>query len=173
MKTLSLIMDEAVRLGHADANPQSNLRLHKDKPAKKPEITDGELVQIRNALKEEPKWIQVSFATALHTGCCLREPRIPLDCVDFQEGKTTFPCPKGGEERAFSIPMPSALKPVFEKLKADQLRYTFVFPFQPSRRWQQFFIKIKMQHLCFHCLRVTFLIGCVAPGCQGKQRCDW
>lgn len=35
LKTLSLIIGEAVRLGPADANPLINLRLHKDKPAKK------------------------------------------------------------------------------------------------------------------------------------------
>jgi integrase len=77
--------------------------------------------------------------------------------VDFKENKITFPCPKGGEERAFSIPMPSALKPIFENLLARQQRYTLEFPFQPSRRWQQFFAKLKMPHLCFHCLRVTYV----------------
>jgi integrase len=157
LKTLSLIMGEAVRLEHVGANPLINLRLRKDKPEKKPEITDNELVQIRHALKEEPEWMQVSFAVALHTGCRLRETRIPLDCVDFHEGKITFPSPKGGEERAFSIPMPSALILVFEKLRAEGRRYTVEFPFQPSRRWQQFFIKIKIPHLCFHCLRVTYV----------------
>lgn len=157
LKTLSLIVGEAVRLGHADANPLLNLKLHKDMPAKKPEIADEELVQIQRALKEEPEWMQISFAIALHTGCRLRETCIPLDCVDFQENKLTFPCPKGGETRAFSIPMPSALKPVLESLKAGRQRYTVEFPFQPSRRWQQFFIKMKMPHLCFHCLRVTYV----------------
>lgn len=157
LKTLSLIMGEAVRLGYADANPLVNLNLHKDKPAKKPEITDDELKQIRSALEHEPEWMQVSFAIALHTGCRLRETQIPIHCVDFQENKITFPSPKGGEERAFSIPMPSALKPVFERLMSERRQYTVEFPFQPSRRWQQFFLKIKMPHLCFHCLRVTYV----------------
>ena len=157
LKTLSLVMGEAVRLGHADANPLSNLKLHKDKPAKKPELTDEELVRIQRALKEEPEWMQVSFAIALHTGCRLRETRIPLDCINFRENKLTFPCPKGGEDRAFSIPMPSALKPVLERVKAERRRYTLEFPFQPSRRWQQFFLKMNMPHLCFHCLRVTYV----------------
>jgi len=157
LKLLSLVMGEAVRLGQADANPLANLKLHKDKSAKKPEITDEELVKIRPALKQEPEWMQVSFAIGLHTGCRLRETRIPLDCVDFQENKITFPCPKGGEERAFSVPMPTALRPVFERLKAEKRRYTVEFPFQPSRRWQQFFIKLKMPHFCFHCLRVTYV----------------
>ena len=157
LKTLALVMGEAVRLGNADANPLVNLKLHKDKPAKKPEITDEELAQIRRALQDEPEWMQVSFAIALHTGCRLRETRIPLDCVDFRENKITFPSPKGGEDRAFSIPMPTALRPILERLTAQKRRYTLEFPFQPSRRWQQFFIKVELPHLCFHCLRVTYV----------------
>ena len=77
--------------------------------------------------------------------------------VDFAENKITFPSPKGGETRAFSVPMPSALRPLFETLKGAKAKFTLDFPFQPSRRWQQFFIKIKKPHLCFHCLRVTFV----------------
>ena len=37
------------------------------------------------------------------------------------------------------------------------------FSFQPTRRWQQFFIKIKKPHLCFHCLRVTYERTAGAP----------
>jgi integrase len=53
--------------------------------------------------------------------------------------------------------MPSALKPLLEKLKAEHQSFTLEFPFQPSRRWQQFFIKVKKTHLCFHCLRVAYV----------------
>ena len=52
-------MDEAVRLDHADTNPLVSLKVHRDKPAKKPEITDAEIIKIRDALKEEPEWMQV------------------------------------------------------------------------------------------------------------------
>jgi hypothetical protein len=83
---------------------------------------------------EEPEWMQVSFAIALHIGCRLRETRIPLGCVNLKENKITFPSLKGVEEGAFSIPMPTALKPVFEKMKAERRRYTVEFPFQPSSK---------------------------------------
>jgi integrase len=150
-------MDEAVRMGHADANPLVSMKIRRDRPRKKPELADTEIIEIQEALKEEPEWMQVSFAIALQTGCRLRETRIPLTCVDFLENKITFPSPKGGEDRAFSIPMPSVLKPLLEKLKTKKTSYTLEFPFQPSRRWQQFFIKNKKTHLCFHCLRVTYV----------------
>ncbi len=157
LKTLSLIMGEAVRLGHADANPLVSLKMRRDKPAKKPGLNDAEIIEIREALKQEPEWMRVGFDISLHTGCRLREARLPLSCVDFGECKITFPHPKGGEDRAFSIPMPTALKPLLESFAQEKRSYTLEFPFQPSRRWQQFFIKIKKPHLCFHCLRVTYV----------------
>jgi integrase len=157
LKTFATIMAEAMRLGHADVNPLASLKLKRDKPDKKPEMTDEEIIAIDAALKEEPEWMQISFAIALHTGCRLRETRIPLHCIDFRKGRITFPTPKGGESRAFSIPLPTALRPLLEKLKAKGQEYTLEFPFQPSRRWGQFLEKIKKAHLCFHCLRVTHI----------------
>jgi integrase len=157
LKVLGMLMGEAVRLGHADANPLVSLNLRRDKPAKKPELTDEEIALVRNALREEPEWMQVAFEIALHTGCRLRETRIPLNCIDFAEKKITFPSPKGGEDRAFSIPMPTALLPMFEQMRRAKRKFTLDFPFQPSRRWQQLFIRIKKTHLCFHCLRVTYV----------------
>jgi integrase len=157
LKVLAMLMGEAVRLGHAEANPLVSLKLRRDKAAKKPEITDDEIVEIRAALKSEPEWMQIAFETALHTGCRLRETRLPMNCIDFKEGKITFPSPKGGEDQAFSIPMPSALRPRLQVLHQEKRKFTLEFPFQPSRRWQQFFIKIKKPQFCFHCLRVTFV----------------
>jgi integrase len=157
LKLLAMIMGEAVRLGHADANPLVSLKLRRDTAAKKPELTDAEIVRIRKALKEEPEWMGMAFEIALHTGCRLRETRLPTSCLDFVENKITFPSPKGGESRAFSVPMPSALRPRFEQLKKSKRKFTLEFPFQPSRRWQQFFIKLKLPQLCFHCLRVTYV----------------
>jgi integrase len=157
LKLLAMIMGEAVRLQHADANPLISLKLKRDKSAKKPELTDRDISDIRHALKKEPEWMQNSFDIALHTGCRLRETRIPVDCLDFTENKITFPSPKGGESRAFSIPMPSALRPLLKRIANSGRTFAVDFPFQPSRRWQQFFIKIKKPHLCFHCLRVTYV----------------
>lgn len=157
LKLLAMIMGEAVRMGFAEANPLSSLKLRKDKSKRKPELSDQEISDIRKALKSEPEWMQVSFEIALHTGCRLRETRIPINCLDFKENRVTFPTPKGGEARAFSIPMPSALRPLLQRIAKSKAEHTVDFPFQPSRRWQQFFTKIKKPHLCFHCLRVTYV----------------
>jgi integrase len=157
LKTFAMILGEAVRLGHTDANPLASLKLKRDKPAKKPELTDDEVSQIREALKIEPEWMQVAFDISLHTGCRLRETRIPFNCINLAENKITFASPKGGEDRAFSVPMPTALRPLLERITKAKKKFTLEFPFQPSRRWQQFFIKLKKSHLTFHCLRVTYV----------------
>lgn len=157
LKLLAMIMGEAVRLGHADANPLVSLKLRRDKAAKKPELSDKEIGTIREALRSEPLWMQVSFDISLHTGCRLRETRLPLNCLNFKENKITFPSPKGGEDRAFSIPMPSALRALLERFRKAKQEYTVDFPSQPSRQWQLFFIRIKKPHVCFHCLRVTYV----------------
>lgn len=157
LKVFAMIMDEAVRLEHIEANPLFKLKLDKDRPAKKPEITNTEIKTIRIALKREPEWMQIAFEIALHTGCRLSETRIPLDCINFSENKITFPSPKGGEDRAFSIPMPSALRQVFRRLARQRRIFTLDLPFQASRCWQRLFARIGMDHLCFHCLRVTYV----------------
>ena len=157
LKLLAMIMGEAVRLGYANANPLAQIKVRRDKPSRKPELTDEEIIKLRKALTQEPEWMQIAFEISLHTGCRLRETRIPLKCINFKEDKITFPSPKGGENRAFSIPMPSALRPLLERLRKEKRTVTLDFPFQPSRRWQQFFIKLKTPHLCFHCLRVTYV----------------
>jgi hypothetical protein len=58
--------------------------------------------------------------------------------------------------------MPSGLRPLMEEFYGKKEKFTVEFPFQPSRRWQQFFIKIEKTHLCFHCLRVTYVIAGVS-----------
>ena len=91
---------------------------------KKPELTDNEIVEIRGALRAEPEWMQRAFEIALHTGCRLRETRIPRNCVDLEENKITFPWPKGGEQRAFSVPMPSAVRPLMEEFRRRKEKFT-------------------------------------------------
>jgi len=104
------------------------------KPKKKPEMTDEEIRKIWMALQDKDEWMRDSFLIALHTGCRLRETIIPLNCIDLAGETITFSAPKGGEEKAFSIPMPKALKPTFERMKANKRKVTLNMPFQPSRK---------------------------------------
>lgn len=154
-KIFSIIMGRAVQLELCTGNPLVGMALPRTDPKEKPEITDEEFSKILPALENEEAWMKTSFLISMHTGCRLRETRIPMKGVDIKNRTIFFPAPKGGRKRAFTAPMPEQLVPLFESLKGQA--YTLEFPFQPSRQWQHFFIKMDMRHLCFHCLRVTYI----------------
>ena len=162
LKVLSLALTEAARMGFIAANPIAKLGIKKEAAAKKPKLDDDDIRAIESALQDEPEWMRTAFQIALHTGCRLRETVIPLANVDMDAangvGKITFGKPKGGEKRAFSRPLPTALRPLFERLKAQRRTVTLELPFQPSRRWGQFLKVHKLpKEWVFHCLRVTYI----------------
>jgi len=158
VKLLASLLNESVRRGYIAASPLAVLKLRRDPPKAKREFTDEEIEKCREALKDEPAWMGTAFEISLCTGCRLRDTRIPLNMVviDTSFPTMTFPCPKGGENKSFSIPVPKQLIPMFRRMKSEGRIHTIdEFPFQPSRRWQQFFQKVKIEGVCFHSLRVT------------------
>ena len=173
LKLLAMIMGEAVRLGHADANPLVSLKLRRDKAAKKPELTDKEISEIREALKTEPEWMQIAFDIALHTGCRLRETRLPVNCLDFIENKITFPSPKGGEDRAFSIPMPSALRPLLERIRKPSRNSPSNFRSSRRAGGSNSSSKSTSRICVFTASALPTSIVCAAPACRVKRPCGW
>ncbi len=158
VKILALIMGEAVRKEMIVASPLAELKLAKEDAKPKRAFTADEIAQCREALKGKPEWMRVSFEISLCTGCRINETRIPMDCIDLESKvpTMTFPVPKGGKKKAFSIPVPSPLLGLFREMKADGRTHTFdAFPFQASRIWMDFFKSLKIEGVCFHCLRVT------------------
>ena len=158
LKLASVIFRQAVMRELITVNPMQNLQLRKDAPAEKQELTDNEIQVCRDKLKECPQWMSDCFEIALNTGCRLRETAIPLSCVDMNNMTIMFPCPKGGRGRAFTRPMPDALVPIFTRKIREGAEYSVVFPGDYSLRWFKFWRKkVKMSHLSFHCLRVTYV----------------
>ena len=164
VKWLAGLMGEAVRRDFIKASPLASLKLRAAAAPKKRPFTDEEIRICREALapkkkgESEPEWMRVAFEIGLATGCRLRETRIPMECLDLDAElpTMTFPCPKGGEEKAFTIPIPSMLLPLFRDLRQKKRTHTIeAFPFQPSRWWTHFFKRVKVEGVCFHCRRVT------------------
>jgi integrase len=158
VKFLQMIMNEAVRRSLIVANPLASLKLRKDETKVKRAFTPEEIELCREAVKSREEWMRVCFEIGLFTGCRLRETRIPLTCIDLEAGvpTITFPAPKGGRCKAFSIPIPSALFPLLREIKGKRRTHTIAsFPFQPSRCWQNFFQSLGIKGVSFHCLRVT------------------
>jgi site-specific recombinase XerC len=155
VRLLSRVMRHAVRRRLVQYNPMEGIPLSKEPAKEKPAMTEEEIAKIRAALPNKPKWMGIAFEIALATGCRLRETQIPLKCIDFDKGTITFPSPKGGTKRAFTIPMPTSLRPLLESLKDKEV--TCKIPYMASKEFGRDFLhrELKMPHLCFHCLRVT------------------
>ena len=166
IKVLRIIMRQAVRLGYAPGNPVDRLGVAKEETKEKPELTDADIRAIRLALKSKPEWMQVSFEIAIHTGCRESETQIEFSNIDLKRKTITFAKPKGGRDRAFTIPLPDPLVPLLKGLKKRGLTRTLNNP--PSmlgKAWWEFFKNdLKRPELCFHCCRVTFVTRLARAG---------
>jgi integrase len=163
IKLLKTIMSQAVAREMADKNTLDGLKLRKEDPAEKPEITIEEQRRIEAALVNEPLWMQRSWAIAMATGCRLRETRLAPRQINMAMGTIDFSSPKGGRKKAYAIPMPAVIKPLCAEIVRSK-KPAFEFPFQPSRQWGLFFERLDLEHLCFHCSRVTFITRLAREG---------
>jgi hypothetical protein len=155
IRLFSRVMRMAVDRRKAVTNPLQNLRLAKAQVKIKPAFTEDEIAKVRAALPQQSEWMRIAFEISLATGCRLRETQIPLKCIDFHRETITFPAPKGGASKGFTIPMPTALKPLLESLKNKEI--TCKLPKMASKEFGRDFLhrQLGLKHLCFHCLRVT------------------
>ena len=163
---LRLILNEAVRRNWIDKNPASALRLKKDIPSERPEITEAERILIEKALKKKPDWMKVSWAIAWHQGCRLAETSVPLKDVDLKNRMITFTI-KGG--RRHTTRLHPDLVPLFNRLKREKKKVTWDFRRSASRDWSRFFKKIGLGHLTFHSTRVTVITRLARSGTVNEQ----
>lgn len=163
VKLLRILMHEAVVSGFAQSNPCVRLDIKKDPAPRKPRITNQEYRRIVAALKKEPEWMQVSFAIAWEQGCRFSETCLPLRDVDLKRNVIAFRT-KGRKESLAEFPLSPRLRSLFQRLKRERRATTFDMPKMPGKAWWQFFRRIKMKHLCFHCTRVTFITRCYERG---------
>ena len=166
MKVLRIIMGQAIRLGYCSTNPCNRLGVAKEETKEKPELTDDDIKQIRDALKSRERWMQISFEIALNTGCRQSDTQIALKDIDFTRKTIAFIKPKGGRSRAFSVPLPPAIEPMLLELKISGATFTLDDPPRMlGKHWWQFFKNdLKRPDLCFHCTRVTFVTRLARAG---------
>ncbi len=172
MKVLSVVMGEAVERGLAIANPCLGLKIRRQRPKQKVEITDAECATIRTHIadvKEPALWemLHYSFEITRFQGCRLMETQLdPLRDVSIftrdgeKRGTITFR-QKGG--RDFTTVLSAKLIPLFEDLQTRGRNYTWRTPEGMTHnwaagRWHKFFRRVvKLPHLSIHCNRVTFI----------------
>jgi integrase len=164
VKALKWIHRQGRLLGFVRTVAMLDYRAKKSPVAKRPVFTDEEIQKVRRFLatgtEHDPtkEWMQTCFEIAYATGCRLRETRLDLRLVDLFAGTITFPEPKGGAARAYTIPIPSTLRPLLERLKSAGRRYAFDWPghgTRISRSWREVFDLCGLFKHTFHSLRAT------------------
>lgn len=164
VKLFRRILSFAVERRYLQNNPLGKICINKSPTKPKPALTNDEILRIRQALLQKPEWMRVAFEISLATGCRLRETSIPLQCIDYDNETITFPCPKGGPDKAFTIPMPTSIRGLLQSLRGRAV--TCVIPQMASKQFGRDFLhrELGMRHLCFHCLRVTKITRMMQEG---------
>lgn len=165
LKTLSLIMREAVTRGYCQSNPVSNLGFKSAPPKQRGELTDAHVEIVRREIAERiaregltrsTRFLRVSFEIALHQGCRMHETCFPLSAVDFDHGELHL-IGKGG--RPFQQPIHPDLMPLLKELRDQGCARTFEPPPRASLLWYFLFRKLRAKHpdmadISFHSTRV-------------------
>ena len=153
-KLFGQIMKHSVKLGLAAANPIADLGIKKSPSKEKRELTDDEISRCLAAIDAEDESVRLTFLIALHTGCRMSETVLYMPYVDFERKTITFGTPKGGRSRAFTRPLPTVLISILEPLKGRT--YSHALPFQPSRKFKDFFERAGVEGVSLHSLRVSY-----------------
>jgi integrase len=156
LKFLKFVQKQARLRGKMVDRPMDDYVVRLSPQKKKPALTDEQIYKMRDALQNYPSWMSACFEIGLATGARLQECSIPCDCINLEYKTITFPNPKGGESKSFTIPIPKSILPLLTAIKASGAKNTCdIPPTKASFKWRKFFDRLGMKDVCFHCLRVT------------------
>jgi len=155
LKILKIIQRQGRLFGKMEGRPMDDYKCQQSAKRIRPELTDEEIQKCRMALMNKPSWMGVAFEISLATGCRLRECCIPTSCIDLERRTVTFPNPKGGETKAFLIPIPASILPLLTHIVESGAKVTCLMPRKASYRFRRMFDKLGMPNHCFHSLRIT------------------
>ena len=166
LRILAILMREAMRRGYCDGVTIERCGIKKDRPKEKPEITNAEIEVVRRKLMAQPRWMTDAFEVAIHQGCRLKETQVPLNLVDEERNLITFRI-KGGRMHTTAL-NPGLVDFVRNKREQGAERLAHL-PRMASKEWWSFFREIGLQHLCFHCTRVTVVTRMARAGVPIQQ----
>jgi integrase len=161
LKVFSAIMQEAVRRGFIQANPAVRLGLKRTPPKQKSEISDDEVAKIEAALKECDEWMRDCWLVAMRQGCRVSETAAPLRNIDTKAKTISFDV-KGG--KIHTAPLHDDLLPLVARARKAKRKTLVVLPPYAPKKWHQFFRRIGLPHLSFHCTRVTVVTKLARSG---------
>lgn len=164
IKTLSLVMREAVLRNYATFNPCRDLEISRMETKEKPEFSSALLDRIDQAIDLEPERIQEflrnSFDIARYHGARLSETYLnPLTHVELRterDSRITF---KAKGRKTHTVMLHPKLFHLFKALRAAGRTETYAMPKSHAKEWHNFFnrtgIREEFPGACFHSLRVT------------------
>jgi integrase len=155
----------------ANANPlckfalaASRLGIKKDTAKEKRPFSDAEIGIFREALRNEPEWMAVSFEVSLYQALRMRHCQFPLAWVDFERGVIEYPQGFSKTKKRFSQPFDERLRPLLLWLKDKGREITCEIPKMASKAWWVFFRRLKIEGVYFHCLRVNWITRAAKAG---------
>lgn len=173
LKTMGLIMREAIRRGFATINPCERMNIQRDPAREKPELSADEIATIRKAcaLREghlpiAEQWMTTSFEIALHTLCRLSSTQVPLEMIDFANKEISLRVKgrRNGEPKYLSVPIHPDLLPRLVALRDAHAAFTCVLPKMASKHWWALRQELQIGHTCFHSTRVTGITRLMREG---------
>lgn len=168
IRFLGTVLRESGLRGFCMSNPCAGLRLGRERPKEKHEITADDEVLIREALKAKPEWMRDCFEVGIRHGCRLRECAVPMDQI--RDGIITFQT-KGGREH--SVPIHPAVKSIVERARKSGRKVLVDMPdLNASKDWQKFFKGLGMPYT-FHCCRVSVVTRLARAGVTEAKSMRW
>lgn len=167
LKTLRLVMREAVERKMISANPCVQLGIKKERTGVKPELSADDCETIRAAIRKvvdltEREALSNSFEIARYQGCRLSETRLdPTKDVNLTEKTITFRA-KGDKDHVTRLH--PKLVGLFKQLRAEGKSKTWQIPEGRGRQWASSLwwrfldgLGLKAKGITFHSTRVTVI----------------
>jgi integrase len=167
LKTLAVIMHEALQSGFCESNPCLKLGLSRSAPRKKPAINLAEhhkiiyeLRQLRKLVPER-EWMLTAYRIGYWQGCRLSETSFPLAAVDLARNVIRLRTKGKG---LGEFPLSPRLRPLFRNLISSVTSRSLDLPAGASGDFARFFRSIGLGHITFHSTRVSFITRCHEAG---------
>src|SRR4029077_4894107 len=117
--------------------------------------------KIENALKNQDNWMQQSWIVARHRGCGISETAVPLRNIDLQTKTISF---RGKGDRIHTAPLHDDLVELMKEAQKHNRDRLVDLPNHAPKKWHQFFRRIGLAHISFHCTRVTVVTRLAREG---------
>lgn len=182
LKTMGLILAEAVLRNYAPFNPCRDMNIKRIQGKVKPELTAKAITMIREAIQKEPEPLRTffnnSFEIAFYHGVRLSETWFnPQERVRFiaPDKATIFFVMKGNKTNA--VFLHPKLVELFRDLIDSGKTETYAKPSSPAKYWFNFLtrhkIKATLPHACFHSIRVTVATTLARAGVSEKKAMEY